>query len=327
MNDGIHPFLQTLGFTRLEYVKDRVTIADLFRPRRRCGLYVLHFADGWCYAGKAVDVVRRYAQHRHTHSDIEQLSFRPLARSRLNDEEKLLIESLERNGEKLRNITLVSSPQAAGGTDFDLIMTPHDQERWLESTQVSFGSDGRISDPSLRFRYHARFERFMKLRYTERVLPVLRSYVQASIPVIRDSEMSFWVSTCVPSYSRTDLTIYSRINIFWQEVFNVSAAPLGPLWFSWHLALAPLEQRFGKGARRLIRRYPFVELFDHRYQPGGQDQIEMSARGSRNALQVIQDPDVLRAVREFNLRLARKGPCTFSRYHCFDLADHLVGDL
>lgn len=324
MASDIDALLHQYGFAPSAYVQGRRSVADLYRPGGRCGLYVLHFEDGCHYAGQAVDVVRRYGQHRHTHPDIERLSFRPLPRTRLSDEERQLIEALEKNGANLRNISFVSTPHALAETDFDLIMAPEDQRRWLESTQASLGSEARITDPSLRKRYDRRYKRFMKLPDTERVLPVLREYVHASIPVIRDSEMSFWASTCIPSYSRTDMTIYSRINIFWQEVFTVSSEPNGPLWFTWHLALAPLEERFGKGVGRLTRRYPFVTVYDHRYLPGGQDQTQLEVCGSRNALRLIHDPDITRAVREFNLRLARKGPCTFSRYHCLYLADHLV---
>ncbi len=247
-----------------------------------------------------------------------------MARSRIDEEERMLIEVLDKNGLKLRNISLVSSPATVGDTDFDLIMTSADQQRWLSSTEVSLGSDGRTSDPRLRSRYHARYQRFMKLKYSDRAVTVLREYVRVAIPLIRDSELSFWSCSCLPSYTRTDITVYSRINIFWQEVFTVSARSQGPLCFSFHLALTPLEQRFGQGAERLQRRHPFTTIVDHHYHPGGRDQLELDVYGSRNALRLIHDPDIVRAIREFNLRLARKGPCTFSRYHCFGLADHLT---
>lgn len=313
-----------MGFLSEIYVKGRTSIADLFRPGERCGVYVLHFEDGWHYAGQAVDVVRRYVQHRQVHADIERLSFHQVARAALDQEERRLIETLEKKKASLRNISLVSTPQVLGETDFDLVMSPAEQTRWLDSVDVSVGSDSRVVEPILRSRYRARYDRFMRHRHAALVLPVLQEYARLSLPVIRDSEVSFWSCTCLPRSSRKDTTVHARINIYWQEVFNVSSGPSGPLWFTWHLALAPLQKRFGRSLRRVTDRHPTVSLIDHHYVPGGQDQIEMAIHGSRNALRLIHDPDVLRAVREFNLRLLRKGPCTFGRYHCLDLADHLI---
>ncbi len=191
MEDAVDSLFRQSGFGPAVYVKDRPSIADLFRPDRRCGLYVLHFEDGWHYAGQAVDVVRRYAQHRHTHSDIEFMSFQPMAKHRLSENEKALIATLEKRGIQIRNISLVSTPQIVGETDFDLLMAPEAQRRWAENTLVSFGSADRASDPVLRSRYHARYQKFMRLPDAERALLVLQTYAQMSLPIIRGSERLF----------------------------------------------------------------------------------------------------------------------------------------
>jgi hypothetical protein len=48
--------------------------------------------------GKAVDVTRRYAQHRKTYADIEQMAFKQVPRSKLDEEERSLIWRLEQAG-------------------------------------------------------------------------------------------------------------------------------------------------------------------------------------------------------------------------------------
>jgi hypothetical protein len=78
----------------------------------------LSFANGEIYAGQALDVTRRYVQHRKVHGDIEKISFRRVAKDKLNNEERALIRTLEQNGHRLRNITFTSIPK--GESDFDL---------------------------------------------------------------------------------------------------------------------------------------------------------------------------------------------------------------
>jgi hypothetical protein len=68
--------LAKMGFSPSRDVQGRASIADLFKPHERCGLYILHFTNGEIYAGQASDVTRRYVQHRTVHNDIEAISFR-----------------------------------------------------------------------------------------------------------------------------------------------------------------------------------------------------------------------------------------------------------
>jgi hypothetical protein len=75
----------------------------------------------------------------------------------------------------------------------------------------------------------------------------------------------------------------------------------------------------------VIKRHPTVELFDHQYKPGGPDQIGFVVP-VQDAKKFINDPAVLSAIRLFNWRLMKKGPCNFGRYHCLDLADQLIGE-
>ena len=229
--------LGALGFSPWQHVRTRASIADLFKPQRRCGIYVLRFSNGEFYAGQAVDVTRRYVQHRKTHGDIEEIAFKPLPRGRLSEEERALIERLEQEGWQLRNIALASIPK--GESDFDLVMPPEEQERWLNALNYVDGEGERLVDTDLRRKYRGRFQRFVEMPYAKEALDILRTYARVAVPAIRRGEVSFWSCSCLPTAD-----VYSRVNINWQEVFTVSTGFYG-LWFSFYLARSPLQQAFG----------------------------------------------------------------------------------
>ncbi len=306
--------LKALGFSPWQHVRTRASIADLFKPQRRCGIYVLRLSNGEFYAGKAVDVTRRYVQHRKTYGDIEEIAFKPLPRGRLSEEERALIEHLEQEGWQLRNIALASIPK--GESDFDLVMPPEEQERWLNALNYVDDGGERLIDPDLRRRYRGRFQGFLQMPHAEEVLDVLQTYVQAGVPAIRRGEVSFWGCSCLPTKN-----VYSRVNINWQEVFTVFTS-VKSLRFSLHLARSPLQEVFGN----ILERHPTLRYTGHRYVPGGQDQTNFEIEGAQAAKMLITDEDVLRGIRLLNLRLMQKGPCTYGRYHCMDLADRLVDD-
>lgn len=308
--------LEAMGFSRGEYVQGRASIADLFKPGRRCGIYVLRFSNGEFYAGQAVDVTRRYAQHRKTHADIEQLTLKEVPKGKLDEEERSLIWGLEREGWPLRNVTFASIPK--GESDFDLVMPPEEQERWLGDLGCADEGGERLVDPELRRRYRGHFQRFLEMRHAEEALEVLRTYVKVGIPAIRRGEVSFWACSCLPTDG-----VYSRVNIYWQEVFTVSTS-LNDIRFSLHLARSPLEKALGNRESPLLRRHPTLRHTGHRYAPGGQDQTSFEIKGAEVAKELLADEDVLRGIRLLNLRLMQKGPCAYGRYHCMDLADRLL---
>lgn len=301
----------------VEYqVEGRASIADLFSPDQRCGLYILHFKNDQYYAGQAVDVVRRYAQHRTNHTDIERVSFRPVHISNLNEEERELIWRLERNNYALRNITFTSLPVTE--SDFDLIMSPTEQQTWLGGQNIADNDCERIIEPQLRSKYTAKYQRLLRQAGVERVLEVLQTYTRIGIPVRRRSEVSFWCSSCLPLPH-----VFSRININWQEVLTLYRQHDGTLWSSFHFAQSPLAALSDAAVEQFASRYPNGDVTDHYYEPGGHDQINIVIP-IEDAARFLDEPAVQASIRLFNLRLMRKGPCIYGRYHCLDLADHLI---
>jgi hypothetical protein len=309
--------LDDLGFLPARNVQGRASIADLFKPQERCGIYILHFANGEFYAGQAIDVTRRYVQHRNIYSDIIKLSFKSVAASHLNDEERNVIWQLEQNGYSLRNITFTSLPK--GEADFDLVMPLEEQEQWLQDLNFIDNYGERFIDPDLRRKFHRNYQRFLQTSYAGQVIDVLRTYVCLGIPAVRRGEVSFWCVSCMPKRS-----VYSRLNIYWQEVLTAFTSE-DELWFSLHFAASPFDKLSDEHVESLFQRYPTVEIFDHRYKAGGSDQIKAEVP-VQDAKAFITDVDVLPAIRLFNWRLMKKGPCNFGRYHCMDLADRIIED-
>jgi hypothetical protein len=111
------------------------------------------------------------------------------------------------------------------------------------------------------------------------------------------------------------------VNVNWQEVFAVFYFE-GQLFCSWHLAHKPLSQASMILDDGSVAGFSEVEWNDNRYEPGGQDQIQIVA-AIASATQVMENSSMLQAMRTMNLRLMRKGACNFARYHCLALADHV----
>lgn len=312
---------QALGFPKPRVVLGRVSIAKNYSSANRCGIYILYFSNGEFYVGQTKDVTRRFVQHLRIHHDIEKLTFKRVARKNLDAEERTVAKVLQRQGFSLRNILLTSIPK--GKSDFDLVMSLEDQTRWLDDHSYMNVEGDRVIEPELRRKYQERFLRLTQMPYAEKAIAGIRQYVRIGIPNPVRSEIAFWACSCLPSYANKRVTIYSRINLFWQEVFNVHFEN-NQLWFSLHLTRSVLEYEFGPSLVGLTSEHPFVSVADHTYAPGGPDQINLVAKGSSALQGLLEDERVVRAIRLFNLRLMKKGPCRFSRYHCMDLADQFL---
>jgi hypothetical protein len=150
--------LAKLGFKDPLNVEGRASIADLFKPTNRCGVYILRFADGTAYVGKANEVTRRYSQHRKLHEDITAISFRRVHSTLLDEVEKETIHRIEAAGVPLRNVTFASYPR--GESDLDVLIGRSTQDNWLKGSARATRSGPRAIDDTMRNRYHAKYARF-----------------------------------------------------------------------------------------------------------------------------------------------------------------------
>ena len=149
----------------------QTSVADLHPPKERCGIYVLGFANGERYVGQAVEVVRRFAQHRKTHDDITHMTFKRVNAADLDQVERHHIHTLEGQGLRLRNIVHMSVVQ--GERDLDLVVTPEEQEDWLTGDVANLQDTGRqVENQDLRRRYQRRFAEFHQQPQAEDALSV-----------------------------------------------------------------------------------------------------------------------------------------------------------
>jgi hypothetical protein len=300
-----------LGFAEAIEVATRVSIADVFQPDHRCGIYILHFANGEYYAGLAVSVARRFTQHRKTYTDITRLSFKEVAVENLRREERRVISALERSGFHLRNIEHTSETYAPSVFD-DEIFSSTERESWLQTISWQEVAGERLNNPLLRRKYTHRFNEFIQLPYAENVIGIVRDYVWRCIPAPFKTEQYFW-SCSLPLESRPDgLLIYLRVSINGQEVFTIGTEK-EQIFFTWHVAKSVLNKPLWG-----------VKRFEHRYHSGGRDQTSIEVKGFKRARRLLNEPQYIHSMRIFNLRLMRKGPTRFYRYHVFMLADRLV---
>lgn len=313
--------LEELEFAKPELVEGRYSVADLFKPKERCGVYVLHFKNGQFYVGLATDFVRRYNQHRKNHLDIERVSFKKIKKERLTEEEKLIVQTLQSEGFSLRNIQLVSIVE--GETDFDLLMSVEQQEEFISDLAFKNMEGDKFEIEEQRIKYTNNFLILSKLPYFEKFIQAIKAYVMIGIPIPKKSEYSFW---CVSAPSSS--TKLSRININWQEV-STFVFEKDDFYVTFHMAYSPLITEFGKELDGLFDQFEDLEIMVnekdevHTYEPGGQDQVSFVIPSSIFHNFIALD-SVQRAIKTFNLRLMRKGATIYNRYHSFDLSRRIL---
>ncbi len=320
----IWQLLTDRNFAKHVSVAGYPSVAHMFcNKRRRCGIYVLHFSNGEYYVGKTVDIVKRYSQHRKKHIDIERVSFRPLAQKYLDAEETATIRLLRQSDLPLRNINIVDFSYAH--TDFETIMSQADQLRWRDDFAYVDNTGERPSDPRQRSLYASRYTTLSARRLSEEVIRVTGEYVRRAIPAFRRSEMSFWNCT-----ARASGPIYVRINVGWQTVFDAGVSN-GTSWYRFYLtedrAVTALGWSFlGAAVNSVVRlpgrSVPMLGFTDLR--AGGDNQVIVTASGSKSGLKYLENPKFALQLRAFNLGLVQKSPCMWSRNHCLDLADRLL---
>ena len=147
-------------FPEFVWVYCRPTVADMFKPDQRCGIYILRFRDNQFYVGQAVDVIRRFVQHSKVHDDIQEISFKIFNEKDLNRIEQELVKSLEKKEVKLRNINLTSIPK--GDTDLDLLIPYEQQQFWLTANYENKLNEHFIEQPNLQEKYFRKYQRLSK---------------------------------------------------------------------------------------------------------------------------------------------------------------------
>ncbi len=314
--------LSNQNFSEFLWVYCRPSVADLF-PKRRCGIYVLHFENNQYYVGQATDVTRRYAQHKKEHGDVQELAFCPLAITRLDAVEQSLIREFELRGIPLRNVNFTSIP--TGESDLDLVCSADTQRDWESDLSTSAPSQTQILDePDLRVKHSKRFLKLAQHKhFKSSILPFLVKYFTRCVLNPAETELTFWSLTCGTRVflDASDITL-ARLNLFRCEVLTIWVDRHRNLAFSFHLTKSCLS-----AAHLRSLKLRSLRISDQAYETGGPDQFCIQVYGAENAMSLLEDDRVIRAIRTFNLRQMEKGPTIYRRYHCLNFAEAVLSQL
>ena len=116
----IKDFLTENKFDKHIDVTRRHSISDTIKDGDSCGIYILDFSDGEYYVGQAVDVRRRFLQHKKNFDDIVAVHFRQVDKQNLDIVEREMIAKLELIA-KIRNIQYASIPDVSNSDLDELI--------------------------------------------------------------------------------------------------------------------------------------------------------------------------------------------------------------
>lgn len=326
-----HELVAAMGFPVITPVSSLLSIAHLFGvSKKRCGIYLLAFPSGFFYIGQAVDVVRRFSQHRRVHDDIVGFSFLPMPKSKLDNAEKDMIFRAESLGLRITNVVHVTN--IVGDTDLDLVVSTTEQEAWildhscLNNTDTTFP---KIMLPEAhQIRFFKNFACFEKHPLSQRALVLFQQYILACVPAPKRTEYSFWSVSCMPSTNHDTWPRLLCVNAGVMELFVVGweKQNTNALWSFVNVAEDILLEHW-VSLDELIKTFPYVEVYHRGYRDTGQHQVSLHAYGSAPMEQLLVDPDISRAAAMLTLRVMRKRATIYSKYHCVQLANRaLSGD-
>lgn len=317
------PFVE-LGFAQLAPVSTLRSIAQLFGSSKpRCGIYLLEFPDRRFYIGQAVEVVRRFAQHRKNYDAIVGFAFVPTQRAHLDQVERDLIRKAEMLGMVILNT--VHTSNVVGDTDLDMVISPEEQAFWLSSPEKFNGGDTvkPIVLPAAQLeRFSEQFRRFKAQRLFLVGTQLLQTYIRNCIPAPKRTEYSFWMVSCLPSTNRDT----------WPRLLCVSAGVMELLVLGFHkstpsemwgfvtVASDVLSETFPT-EDSLMAAFPLIEVVRREYRDAGQHQVTLHAQSECSMMKLLQHKAVLRAAGALALRVMRKRATIYAKFHCKQLAD------
>jgi hypothetical protein len=303
------------------------SIAHLFgQTKKRCGIYLLEFPNSVYYIGQAIDVVRRFSQHRRGHNDIVGFSFIPTPAADLNTVERDLIFRAEKLGLKIINAVHVTN--IIGETDLDLILSSVEQEAWLRDPCLFNGSDTASSiqmTETQQLRFAKNFNRFVKHPLASKAIGLLQHYIMNCVPTPKRTEYSFWSVSCMPN---TNLNTWPRlfcVNAAMMETFVVGFERKNndALWSFINVAKSTLVAKWGS-LRSFNRSFPFAEIVDCEYRDAGGDQVGLHVYDNGPMEDLLADRHVCQAAAILNLRVMRKRATIYCKYHCSQLASRVL---
>lgn len=305
-NDGPHGpvsrrVLATEGFVESWSVTPEFSLAGSVERSGRCGIYLLAFEDGDWYVGQAVDVVLRYLDHRKRFENIGRVFFKSVPREELDREEWRLVSLLEDDWRwPCLNIRLSSRPKGPSGL-YELV-SEDVLTRWKTEPSCILEVGQARAFPELERKLAERKVAMERHPLAEDVRALASQYVRTVVPMPRTTEYDYWSLAC---HAGQQSELLLRVSMSWQEVFALFAVD-DTIEAAFQVAKSGLPSTWF--ASRLFKlRHPRVSMNPHSYESGGSDQVRLVAIGARAVERLIADPHFIRAAREMNSRLMRKG--------------------
>lgn len=218
----------------------------------------------------------------------------------------------------------MTTARQQGGKGLRQFLDADQQGNWLEGKANSIDADERTESLEQRFKYIARFEKFLRRPQAEEVLAILRIYAERCIPIPRRTERYYWSVSCLPSTNDKPLV---RVNASWMELFTI------------------YEDGDDVRARFIVHLSDFTtdqsvtaESLDEEYleqcvvEPGdiacsftnSGDLFVIKVRGSASVRKFLTDDRALQGIRNFNLTHMNRGRNAYQASHCYGVADHML---
>lgn len=305
------------------------SLSGLVAVGHRCGVYVLQYSDGSRYVGMAVDVVRRYAQHRHAHGVIDSVEFAEVPEGDLAEVEIAMIHHESSRGQ-VRN--RLHASEFVGTSALDPVVTRDDQLAWLA------GDVDAVEDPSALRPDDAKQRAARQARYAQLVAEplggiataVLSQHVELTIPCPRQTERRFWSVSAMPSTSGGGR--FATLSVGKAETIFVYPELLEDEWWvvggRINVAASALPADVLSGS--LDRPGACVDPDTGGYESTGSDLAGLRFRITEDLngyYEVMGWPGVLDGARLLTVRLMRKGASLQGRWHNFPLADVILDDV
>ena len=202
-------------------------------------------------------------------------------------------------------------------------LTADQQRAWMEGEASLPDAGERSQSLEQRFKYVARFEKFLRRPQAQDVLEILKIYADNCIPIPRRTERFYWSVSCLPSTSDKPLV---RVNASWMELFTL--LPDGEelrARFILHLSDftadgSPEPDHLDQALiEQCVERSEDVSHF-----PWKGDIFGLKIRGSTSIREFIASPHSLRAIRRFNVTHMNRGRNAYQASHCYSVADHML---
>lgn len=301
-----------LAFRRFE-LEPGISLSALLSPGEdRCGIYVLHYADGSQYVGQSVDVVTRFAAHtRHAGrvpgERIVALDFAPVPAARLDVCERDTVTRRRDAGAALRNKLLTGMP--VGASVLDETIEVAEQLAFLASAEEFAPVDLAACLRAPRTVGPKSGARSLLVRPdADDLLDVLAAYLLHTLPERVATEGSFWHLSAPMRPVGDRVRVLARLTVQNVEmIYLVEDAQLGVYAA---LNLAPLPQlHAGYGAYET----------GHYSSNGPMQRAELYPAGVVESL--TGDPVFRTAARRATIGLMRKGTAMKAATHDWGFAD------